>query len=307
MSIPFRVTASLTVFAALAGGCATTHSTGPAQSATAEGARPGNIAMVEAELLTDPSNNPLRGPRLVPVTEEEQRDIVQTLKSLPAFSPNPYSGCHARAHVAFKAIEAASRGKAFKVWLLSGRLLSPALGGTVSYKPPTGDATAWDYHVASAFMAPGGHILVADLLVAPEPVPLNQWLSGFTISGVGVVTLLPGEFYLFNRTEVPALDPEKYPKGLRQGFMSRNVLSGDFFPYVGNVATTHDGAADLAVDALSAAFATGRFSQCEWKAQLKQSLELKKLASSATPPPAECSEAAALYAQEFNRWRESGL
>jgi hypothetical protein len=202
-------------------------------------------------------------------------------------------------------LNAASNQKAFKVWLFSGKALSPALGGAIHFTSPSKAVTSWDYHVAAAFVDEQGEVLVVDSLASSRPLRVKDWVRAFEIKGVAVLTLLPGELYLFNRTEVPALDAQ-IPGGLRQHQMSRNVLNGVFYGYEGMAAQTHDGASDLAADALSTALTREEFAQCPWKNQAKDSLQLKSLAA-ATPPPAECGAAAALYAREFERWRMEGL
>lgn len=263
------------------------------------------IAFVPAEFFTNSSNTALSGPQQVPVSSAERAAIARALEDLPKFPPNPFSGCHARAHITYRALNAASNQKAFKVWLFSGRALSPALGGSIQFTSPSKAVTSWDYHVAAAFVDEQGEVLVVDSLASSRPLSVKDWVRAFEIKGVALLTHLPGELYLFNRTEVPAVDPQ-IPGGLRQHQMSRNVLNGVFYGYEGNAAQTHDGASDLAADALSMALTQEEFAQCPWKNQATDSLQLKSLAA-ASPPPEECGAAAALYAREFERWRLMGL
>jgi hypothetical protein len=80
---------------------------------------------------------------------------------------------------------------------------------------------------------------VVDTLVGAAPLTIDAWLAGFSLEGLVVVGELPGEHYLFNDTEVPPLDKDNYPMGLRQFMMARNVFRGEFWKYDGKAAAEH--------------------------------------------------------------------
>lgn len=263
-----------------------------------------NIALVTANAFNDESNKPLEAPRLIPLTAAEETALVRALRAVPPLPPHPYSGCHARAHLLYQKLDASANHKLVKVWVFAGATLAPALSGMIAFPLPSGESTSWGYHVAAAYTNAAGTVIVIDPLVAAAPVTIDRWMSGFQVVGAAVVTYLPARQYLFNNTEVPPLDTA-FRQGFRQHFMSRNVLNGNFYEYTGAAAATHDGARDLATDALAAALTRGDFAGCEWGANVQQPLRLKEAAGGAVP--AACRRAADLFGREVARWTAEGL
>ena len=285
--------------------CAATHSATMATADDRQGDRPANVAIVYSDDINDAGNNRL--PRFVPtpLTTAESVKVRSQMKDLPDFPPNPYSGCHARAHVVYQALNKAS-GKLFKVWLLSGSLIAPALTGSIGLTTASGGETSWQYHVAAAFVDESGETWVLDTLVSRDPLPVSKWLRSFKINGVALYVQLNGETYLFNKSEVPALDPVGYPDGLRQHIMSRNVLNGNFYSYSGKAQQEHLGAQDLAADAVADFLLTGKAPGCNWSGLAKSTLKLKAEIFK-TIIPRECESARALYQTEYEKWVKLGL
>lgn len=267
--------------------------------------RPSNVVAIFSDEINDAGNNRL--PRFVPspLTEAELAAVRGQMKNLPAFPPNPYSGCHARAHLVYQALNKQS-GKLFKVWLLSGSLLSPALTGSIGFPTTSGGDTSWQYHVAAAYADGAGETWVLDTLVSRDPIPVSRWLRSLKINGIALYVRMPGENYLFNKSEVPALDPDKYPDGLRQHILARNVLNGNFYTYSDKTQKEHLGAQDLAADAVADFLLNGKAPACNWSGLAKQTLKLK---SEILKPevPRECEPARMLYQTEYDKWVKLGL
>lgn len=240
-----------------------------------------------------------RAPR-VPAGAAEIEALVRAAQAAPELPKNAYSGCHARADVMFRALAAVAPGKVFKLWLFSGHALSPALRGGIGF-----GKAKWDYHVAAAFRDEHGEIWVVDPLVLSGPAPVTRWVAAFEISGLAALVELSGDAYLFNRTEIPALDPA-IPDGLRLSFAARNVLNGNFYRYEGATASEHRGAVDLALDGVSAALETGAHATCPWRSSAADAGALRELVAAAAVPP-ECRAARELFERERTRWIERGL
>jgi hypothetical protein len=289
--------------------CATrTQSARPVETSTAAPRRalPANVAFVEADRFTDAGNNPWSSPPRERVAVEQGSLVEAAIADLPEFPPNPFSGCHARAELTFRALERQLPGKTFKAWIFAGPLLSPAIGGGVSYTTASGVTTSWAYHVAAAYRDADGTTMIVDTLVSRTAITLVDWVASFRIDGLAVVTEAVGTSYLFNKTEVPAIDPVSYPDGFRVGFMTRNVFSGNMYGYQGAAAETHDGARDLAADAVIAELLEGGFPGCAWAALVPDALAVKAAASTAQAPAA-CVDARALFDREVQRWIDRGL
>jgi len=263
-----------------------------------------NVAIIHSDDINDAGNKRL--PRFVPMslTTAELATVSSQIKNLPDFPPNPYSGCHARAHMVYQALNKAS-GKLFKVWLLSGSLVSPALKGSIGFSIPSGDETSWEYHVAAAYVDESRQTWVLDTLVSRDPLPVTSWLRSFKLNGLVLYVQMPGEIYLFNKSDVPALD-SKYPDGLRQHILARNILNGNFYPYSGKTQEDHLGAQDLAADAVASFLIDGKKSGCFWSGLAKSTLKLKGEILKPEIPRA-CESARALYRTEYEKWVNLGL
>jgi hypothetical protein len=303
------------LFVAVLSGCLGACSHVPASSAPSQvrlhssPARLKNVAFVDASQWNDAGNQPWTAPSVVKLTESDVAALPTVIASLPSFPPNPYSGCHARAELVYRALEKRFPGKAFKVWVFSGELLSPAMNGSISFTMAGGVKTSWKYHVAAAVQDAAGSTLVIDSLVTAKPLSVNNWLEHFDIAGLAVVTETPGSYYLFNKTQVEALDPKKYPDGFRVGVMTRNVFNGNTYGYTGNAADTHDGARDLAADAVIAKFLAGQNSDCEWARLVDSSIKLKAAIAQTdlqTAPPA-CKEVWEEFTEQVAHWSSKGL
>ncbi|HST61325.1 MAG TPA: protein-glutamine glutaminase family protein [Longimicrobium sp.] len=232
------------------------------------------------------------------MTEAEAAAIRDSLAVLPAFPANPYSGCHARAEFLFARLAPLSNGKMFKVWLMVDSLMTPvAPSGSIAYQLADGRRTDWAYHVAPAYRDESGHLWVIDRLVSPAPVRVADWLGNFSIQGTATLIDVPGRFYLYNTYALPsARDTSRWHRVL-----------DDFWEYNGNALAEHWAAEDLAVDAVSDAFAGGRFAACELRGLMSQSMSLKERIEASGALPAGCGGVRELYESERARWIGLGL
>jgi len=245
-------------------------------------------------------------PDIKTITAEENVSILAKLGTLPGFPENSFSGCHARAHFDYLQLSKVAAEKIYKVWLFSGSLLSPAVQGAVSYVDKNGNKASWDYHVAVAFSDSQGGEWIIDRLIAPTPLKVTDWVSYFDIDGYAVLTRANPEMYLFNKTNVPALDPVNFPNGFLNHFVPKNVFNGSFYTYSGDAANNHWGASDLAADALSSALQQQKFPDCPWVDIASQSLQLKaEIAKSPVSPG--CKQAQRLFQNAFKTWITQGL
>lgn len=183
-----------------------THQTAASTGDDRQVDRPPNVAIINSDDINDAGNKRLPCFDPTPVTKVESAAVRSKMKSLPLFPPNPYSGCHARAHVVYLTLNT-NIGKLFKVWLLSGKLVSPAVLGSIGFTSASGGDASWDYHVAVAYVDESRETWVIDTLISPhEPIPVSRWLRSFRIKGLALYVRMAGEMYLFNKSEVPALD-----------------------------------------------------------------------------------------------------
>jgi hypothetical protein len=81
----------------------------------------------------------------------------------------------------------------------------------------------------------------------------------------------------------------------------------DFWEYNGKAREEHSAAEDLAVDAVSDAFAGGRFAACELRGLMSQSMDLKARIEADGALPAGCRGVRELYESERARWIALGL
>lgn len=66
--------------------------------------RPANVAIINSDDINNAWNKRL-GPFIPkPLTKTELSTVRSRMKSLPTFPPNPYSGCHARAHLVYQTL-----------------------------------------------------------------------------------------------------------------------------------------------------------------------------------------------------------
>jgi len=255
---------------------------------------------------------------VVPLTTIEETAVRAALAQLPAFAP-AVNGCESRAHVVFNAIDAPSQHKAFKVWVFTTSAVSRAIavdlpaapnGSHIEYGGAPG--SSWNYHVAAGYAAGPGDVRVVDALMSSEPQRLDDWLRKFTYVGGAVLTVLPGDRYLFQSTGGPA----------------HVELTGTFWGYDGCFKKTHDAAKSLAAEALSDAVLHGKFPACSWKSFAHDAVGLSGAFSpflaeetfaecistpepTAIPPrpaaPSDCAEAASMVRAEVSAWEGRGL
>ena len=264
------------------------------------------VVFVPLSLFVDPSNRQLDNLVVRLISPDVEARIERVLGTLPQFPPNSYSGCHARAHFDYLQLKEISEESFYKIWLLSSSLVSPALGGAISFTPETGNKASWDYHVAVAYTDENKREWIIDRLVSNKPILIGEWIDKFEVDGYAVLTRTPPENYLFNKTSVPASDPINYPDGFLAHFIPKNVFNGTFYQYSGLAAQQHWGASDLAADALSAALQNDEFPECSWKVIASQSLELKQEAGK-DQVLKECESARTLYNERFRIWQNLGL
>lgn len=258
------------------------------------------VAHVPVAWWNDAGNNPLEPFSPQVVTSSQETAIRRVAAELPAFPRSAYSGCHARAHYIYMQSLKASDAPMFKVWLFSGEALSPALSGAIKH-----GKASWNYHVAAAYLTAAG-VMVIDPLLSKEPLSQNDWLGRLDMEGLVTLSYLPGRLYLFNRTEVEALDPVKYPDGLRKGIMSRNVVNGNFFEYVGESADEHRAAGDLATDRVSFMLES-ETTECPWKGLASKPLDLKSELLKDDEAPPQCREFRSAFKEELALWSSRGL
>lgn len=239
-----------------------------------------------------------QAPNPTPVTEAEAVAIRDSLAVLPTFPANPYSGCHARAEFLFARLAPLSNGKMFKVWLMVDSLMTPVVPrDSITYQLADGRRTTWSYHVAPAYRDESGQLWVIDRLASPTPVRVADWLKNFTIHGTATLIDVPGRFYLYNTYELPSA----------RDTTRRHRVLDDFWEYNGNALAEHWAAEDLAVDAVSDAFAGGRFAACELRGLMSQSIALKARIEANGALPAGCQGVRELYERERRRWIGLGL
>lgn len=261
---------------------------------------------IPVSFFIDPNKRQLKELVIKPISAQEEAKITEKLATLPKFPSNSYSGCHARAHFDYTQLKNATDEKTYKIWLLSSSLLSPALGGAITFIPENGNKTSWDYHVAVAYIDSNGNEWVIDRLISDKPILVNEWTNRFDIEGYAVLTRVQPQNYLFNKTEIPASDPVNYPDGFLAHFVPKNVFNGTFYQYSGKAAEEHWGASDLAADSLSHSLQSGEFSSCSWVNIASQALALKTEAVK-NSAPLGCEGAKALYDEEFEAWIKLGL
>lgn len=324
-------------------GCFPTGADGPTEGLSVATSEP-PVPSPSLPLSTFPPNvvtatpvwSKLSSPSGQELTTEEERAVHASLLELPPFPKNAYNGCQARAHVTYNAIKKATSGKAYKAWLFAAPLLTTAYGGAISYQPAEGDPTSWNFHVAAAYVAPGGGIRVVDALASSEPLPIAEWVAKFKYTGFAVLSFMDGETYT-------------YMTGGSKNYLEHDVISA-VSSYSGVTLVSHDGAKAIAADALAIAFADGKFAECQWKSRGTNVVALindasallpsptfteaddnerthecgaytKKQGSAPTPnrtcpavtvparaaAPVGCSAAATLFQVEVDRWTKQGL
>ena len=252
--------------------------------------------------FVDHRNNQLKELVITPLSSDTTSLIKEKLLTLPKFPKSSYSGCHARAHFDYSQLKESADGNLYKVWFLSSALLSPALKGAITYISDNGNQTAWDYHVAVAYVDTNNNEWVIDRLLSEEPILITDWVNRFNVEGYAVLTRVAPQKYLFNRTAVPVSGSEGY----LAHFVPKNVFNGNFYTYSGASLEQHWGASDIAADALSSAFQNGEFPSCEWKNNASQSLKLKGQAVNHSVPVA-CESAQTLFLEQFELWKNRGL
>lgn len=265
-----------------------------------------STVFIPMSLFVDPSNNQLEDLVVNLLLPKSTANLKNKLDTLPKFPPNSYSGCHARAHFDYLQLKEAGEENIYKVWLFSSSLISPAIGGAISFTPENGNTASWDYHVAVAYTDINKDEWIVDRLISEKPILISEWIDKFVVDGYAVLTRSQPEYYLFNKTSVPASDPVNFPNGFLAHFVPKNVFNGTFYTYSGLSAEQHWGASDLAADSLSSALQNGEFSSCSWKDIASQSLELKQVVSKDSIP-AECVGAKSLYNEKFETWIGLGL
>ncbi|TQV88246.1 protein-glutamine glutaminase family protein [Aliikangiella coralliicola] len=264
------------------------------------------VAFVPTSMFVDPSNKKLDDFVVTAQLPKAEAQLRAKLATLPEFPNNSYSGCHVRAHFDYLQLKEIEDANIYKVWLFSSALVSPALGGSISFTPENGNKASWDYHVAVAYTDNNQNEWILDRLISEEPMLISDWVGQFEINGYAVLTRMPPESYLFNKSTVPASDPVNYPNGFLAHFIPKNVFNGTFYPYAGDSAAQHWGASDLAADSLSSSLQNGDFPSCEWKEIASQTLELK-LAVAKNQIPLGCEEAKNLFSEQFEVWVARGL
>jgi hypothetical protein len=268
---------------------------------------PANVMYVPAHFMVNSSgmSHPAIDQNVRALTAAEIRAVRMQLAALPAFPPNPYSGCHARAEYLARQLAGASGNNLFKVWVFAGRVFAPSLTGSIAYRPQVGPTTDWGYHVAAAFRDRAGTLWVIDPLVADAPIRVADWLKKFTITGPAILTERYAGDYQFNMTVVPA-DPQ-FPLAGLQFMVAKNMFSGTMWRYAGPAAANHQAAGEIATDAVSSALVRNRFPGCEWTTLVTQSLELNQRLVATMPTPSGCEGARQLYEQERALWVQRGL
>lgn len=291
--------------------CLTTRLAVPTPAYSGQLERPANVAIINADDINDALKNKLPPFTPTPLTKTELSTVRSRMKSLPTFPPNPYSGCHARAHLVYQTLDK-EIGKLFKVWLLSGSLVAPSQTGNIGFSTTNGGYTSWDYHVAAAYVDESRETWVIDTLVSSDPIPVSKWFRPFKINGFALFVRMPGKHYLYNKSEVPDnnLDPEALddPKAPRLHYLARNVFNGNFYEYSGKAQQQHWGAEDLAADTVANFLLAGKAPGCIWSTFADQTLQLKgETLKPDTDIPQQCKPAQSLFRTEREKWVKLGL
>lgn len=206
--------------AALSGGAVEQASTDPARKHAA------HYAFVDVQhWLSGPDGMRQNRVDPQPLSPEAHARVLDRIQALPLEQNYILAGCQDRAHAAWLALDPEDQDRVFKVWIMSGSLLTVAFDGSIY--PWGRKDIGWDFHVALAWLDESGTTRVFDPAVhGIEPVSQDAWLDGFHIPPASVVFRLHGHWYAYHQVQ----------RGHGAGFdKGRAPFNGSFYAYEGVV------------------------------------------------------------------------
>lgn len=227
--------------------------------------------------------------RLTKLEEASFFEFVKTTKIFPRYV---YSGCHDRAHAAYKLLPRTLKPKVMKIWLMSPGVYSAGFYGLIGIKSTDEESknVSWGYHVALAYRDSSGSLRVLDPVLRPDGVITErEWFGLLKIPALSLWTLTQPTVYQFNFT---ATNSDSVNKQVWTGkyFNDNNGgLKPDTLPSV------------LARDAIGVD-ALGKVTCATLQSQARNPDQLQNLLNGTLP--ADCKASAERYTAEKARWTD---
>jgi hypothetical protein len=235
----------------------------------------------------------VRAPSIVPqehrLTDQEEASFLEYAKTTKAFPRYLFSGCHDRAHAAFKLLPRPLKPKVMKIWLMSPGVYSAGFYGVIGVKgaDEVSKAVSWGYHVALAYRDRNGSLRVLDPALRPgEVITERAWFELLKIPPLSLWTLTQPTVYQFNFTETSA-DAVNNKVWTGAYFNDDGSLNPDTLPSV------------LARDAIGVD-ALGNLTCATLRSVAREPDKLQNMLGGELP--ADCKASAERYAVEKARW-----
>ena len=235
----------------------------------------------------------VRAPSIVPqehrLTDQEEESFLAYAKTTKEFPRYLFSGCHDRAHAAFKLLPKPLKSKVMKIWLMSPGVYSAGFYGLIGVKgtDEVSKAVSWGYHVALAYRDRNGSLRVLDpALRSGEVITERAWFDLLNIPALSLWTLTQPTVYqfTFTKTNDKAVNPE--------------VWTGDYFNDDGNL-NPDTLPSVLARDAIGVD-ALGSLTCATLRSVAREPDKLQNILRGELP--ADCKASAERYAVEKARW-----
>lgn len=134
------------------------------------------------------------------MTADDVKKFEQAISRMPDLARYLFSGCHDRAHAAYRFLPADLKSKVSKIWVIGPSRFTAAVSGTIRLRATDLDSQQvdWGYHVALVAETPKGTMVYDPALSPGVLLSREQWFESFVSPTLSIWLVSSPLVYQFN-------------------------------------------------------------------------------------------------------------